>query len=167
MSNLVNLALFAWFPLAFVLFSMLPRHRAVLITVIGGALFLPEIHMVRLSPEAPDAFVFLILKLTKYNVIAFSTLLAAIALVMPGIGPIVAAGPLAAELGEAAGHLAGSLASVLTSAGLSREKAEALQREVSRGAILLGVHVVASDVNRVLERLSATGATQLEMVNWE
>jgi hypothetical protein len=94
-------------------------------------------------------------------------LLAAIALVMPGIGPIVAAGPLAAELGEAAGHLAGSLASVLTSAGLSREKAEALQREVSRGAILLGVHVVASDVNRVLERLSATGATQLELVNWE
>ncbi len=37
--------------------------------------------------------------------------LAAIAVVMPGIGPIVAAGPLGAELGEAAGHAAGSLAS--------------------------------------------------------
>ena len=37
--------------------------------------------------------------------------LATVALVLPGIGPIVAAGPLAAELGEIAGHVAGSLAS--------------------------------------------------------
>src|SRR5688500_6738740 len=36
-------------------------------------------------------------------------LLAAIALVMPGIGPIVADGPLAAGLGEAAGHMAGGI----------------------------------------------------------
>src|SRR5688572_5091956 len=92
--------------------------------------------------------------------------LAAIALVMPGIGPIVAAGPLATELGEAAGHLAGSLASVLKSAGLPRESAEALQREVAQGAILLGVHVAPSDVNRVRDSLSAAGATQLEMVTW-
>jgi hypothetical protein len=92
--------------------------------------------------------------------------LAAIALVMPGIGPIVAAGPLATELGEAAGHLAGSLASVLKSAGLPGEPAEALQREVAQGAILLGVHVAPSDVNRVRESLSAAGATQLEMVTW-
>ena len=42
--------------------------------------------------------------------------LAAIAIVMPGIGPIVAAGPLSAGLGEAAGHVAGSIASVLRSA---------------------------------------------------
>ncbi len=45
-------------------------------------------------------------------------LLAAIALVMPGIGPIVADGPLAAGLGEAAGHLAGGLARTLEAAGL-------------------------------------------------
>ena len=92
--------------------------------------------------------------------------LAAIALVMPGIGPIVAAGPLAAELGEAAGHVAGSLASVLTSAGLPHEPAEALQREVAEGAVLLGVHVAASDVDRVCESLFAAGATQLETVTW-
>jgi hypothetical protein len=92
--------------------------------------------------------------------------LAAIALVMPGIGPIVAAGPLAAELGEAAGHIAGSLASVLKSAGLPQERAEALQREVAHGAVLLGVHVAASDVDRVRESLSAAGATALEMVTW-
>src|SRR5512143_3318947 len=31
-------------------------------------------------------------------------LVAAIALILPGIGPIVSAGPLAADFGEAAGH---------------------------------------------------------------
>jgi hypothetical protein len=92
--------------------------------------------------------------------------LAAIALVMPGIGPIVAAGPLAAELGEAAGHAAGSLASVLRSAGLPQEPAEALQREVAQGAVLLGVHVSTRDVNDVRDSLSASGATQLETVTW-
>jgi hypothetical protein len=92
--------------------------------------------------------------------------LAAIALVMPGIGPIVAAGPLAAELGEAAGHVAGSLASVLKSAGLPQERADALQRGVAQGAVLLGVHVALSDVDRVRDGLSASGGTQLEMVTW-
>ena len=92
--------------------------------------------------------------------------LAAIALMMPGIGPIVTAGPLAAELGEAAGHLAGGLASVLKSAGLPQERAEALQSEVARGAVLLGVHLAPPDVDRVRESLSAAGATQVEMVTW-
>ena len=46
--------------------------------------------------------------------------LAAIALVMPGIGPIVAAGPLSAGLGEAAGHVAGGVAAALSGAGVSR-----------------------------------------------
>jgi hypothetical protein len=92
--------------------------------------------------------------------------LAAIAVVMPGIGPIVAAGPLAADLGEAAGHAAGSLASVLKSAGLPQERAESLQREVAQGAVLLGVHVAGPDVDRVRECLSAAGATQLEVVSW-
>src|SRR3712207_4372458 len=44
--------------------------------------------------------------------------IAAVALVMPGIGPIVADGPLAAGLGEAAGHLAGGISKTLTRAGL-------------------------------------------------
>ncbi len=92
--------------------------------------------------------------------------LATVALVMPGIGPIIAAGPLAAELGEMAGHAAGSLAPVLTSAGLPYERAEALQREVARGAVLLGVHIAAADVARVRDSLSAAGATQMEVVTW-
>ena len=93
-------------------------------------------------------------------------LLATVALVMPGIGPIVAGGPLAAELGEIAGHVAGSLASVLTSAGLPHERADALQRDVASGAVLLGVHVAAADVDRVRASLSAAGATEIEMLTW-
>ena len=93
--------------------------------------------------------------------------LAAIAIAMPGIGPIVAAGPLAAELGEAAGHAAGGLASVLRTAGLAPERAEALQRDVAHGAVLLGVHVAPPDVDRVRDSLSAAGATALEVVAWK
>ena len=92
--------------------------------------------------------------------------LATAALAMPGIGPIVAAGPLAAELGELAGHAAGSLASVLTSAGLAHDRAEALQRDVARGAVLLGVHVAPPDVDRVRDILSSAGATAIELVTW-
>jgi hypothetical protein len=94
------------------------------------------------------------------------SVLAAIALVMPGIGPIVTAGPLAAEFGEAAGHIAGSLASVLRSAGLSQEQADALQREVANGSVLFGVHVAPADVERVREGLSAAGGTHLAVVTW-
>ncbi len=83
-----------------------------------------------------------------------------------GDRPIVTGGPLAAELGEAAGHVAGSLASVLTSAGLPHERAEALQREVAQGAVLLGVHVAPPDVERVRDSLSAAGAVRVEMVTW-
>jgi hypothetical protein len=92
--------------------------------------------------------------------------LATVALAMPGIGPIVAAGPLAADFGEMAGHVAGSLASVLTSAGLPHERAETLQHQVARGAVLLGVHVSAPDVARVRETLSAAGATDVEVLTW-
>ena len=92
--------------------------------------------------------------------------LATVALAMPGIGPIVAAGPLAAELGEMAGHAAGSLASVLTAAGLPHDRADTLQRDVAHGAVLLGVHVAEADVARVRASLSAAGATAIDMVTW-
>jgi hypothetical protein len=92
--------------------------------------------------------------------------LATVALAMPGIGPIVAAGPLSAELGEMAGHVAGSLASVLTSAGLPHDRAEALQHEVASGAVLLGVHAAEPDVARIRDTLSAAGATQIETLTW-
>jgi hypothetical protein len=92
--------------------------------------------------------------------------LATIAVFMPGIGPIVAAGPLAAELGEVAGHAAGSLSSVLTKAGVSSQQAELLERDVANGAILLGIHVTTADVDRVKARVAASGATQIALATW-
>jgi hypothetical protein len=92
--------------------------------------------------------------------------LAAIALVMPGIGPIVAAGPLSAGLGEAAGHVAGGLASVLTTAGVPPERAGALQQEVQSGSVLLAVHVLTGDVAGVRQALAGAGAAVIETVNW-
>lgn len=92
-------------------------------------------------------------------------LLAAIAVVLPGVGPIVAAGPLSAGLGEAAGHVAGGLASTLTDAGVSPDRARALEREVERGAILLGVHV-HDDPERVRATLASSGARDVQVVSW-
>src|SRR6476659_6467153 len=93
--------------------------------------------------------------------------LAAIALVMPGIGPIVAAGPLAAELGEAVGHAAGGLASVLASAGVPQARADALQREVERGSVLVAIHVTSGHTPAIVEALTATGAVNVDTANWE
>lgn len=92
--------------------------------------------------------------------------LAAIALVMPGIGPIVAAGPLSAGLGEAAGHAAGGLASVLSAAGVPEDRAQELQREVEAGAVLLGVHVTAGEVTAIHDALTGSGAVLVEIANW-
>ena len=101
--------------------------------------------------------------------------LAAIAVVLPGVGPIVAAGPLSAGLGEAAGHVAGGIASVLSSAGVPPHSAAMLQREVEQGAILLAVHLTAAprgiatagrseqDARRALE---AAGARDIETIDW-
>src|SRR5205809_303054 len=61
-------------------------------------------------------------------------LIAAVALMLPGIGPIVADGPLAAGLGEAAGHVAGGLARVLERVGLPPDEADAWQSHVESGA---------------------------------
>jgi hypothetical protein len=92
--------------------------------------------------------------------------LAAIALVMPGIGPIVAAGPLSAELGEAAGHVAGGVASVLSKAGLSGDRARRLQEAVESGAVLLGVHASAAEASAVGKVLQVAGAVEVEVAHW-
>jgi uncharacterized membrane protein len=85
-------------------------------------------------------------------------LLAAIAVVLPG-------GPLSAGLGEAAGHVAGGIASALTEAGVNPDRARALEAEVERGAILLGVHV-HGDPERVRATLASSGARDVQVVSW-
>jgi uncharacterized membrane protein len=91
--------------------------------------------------------------------------LAAIAFVLPGVGPIVAAGPLSAGLGEAAGHVAGGIASALEDAGVNPDHARSLEAEVERGAILLGVHV-HGDPERVRALLASAGGRDVQIVSW-
>jgi hypothetical protein len=94
-------------------------------------------------------------------------LLAAIALVMPGIGPIVADGPLAAGLGEAAGHLAGGLSRTLEGAGLSADDAAAWEAQVRNGSVLVGAHVAQGQVQAAREVLSGTGGRQVTLGTWQ
>jgi hypothetical protein len=93
-------------------------------------------------------------------------LLAAIALVMPGIGPIVADGPLAAELGEAAGHLAGGIGKVLTRAGLPPAQAESWAEQIKAGALLLGAHAEHANASTIVKTLEHNGATQVAVGTW-
>jgi hypothetical protein len=92
--------------------------------------------------------------------------LAAIALVMPGIGPVVAGGPLAAELGEAAGHAAGSLADHLERAGLSRVDADVVEAAVEKGGWLIGVHVRGGDSEAITSVLDEAGAARMHHAHW-
>jgi hypothetical protein len=94
-------------------------------------------------------------------------LIAAIALVMPGIGPIVADGPLAAGLGEAAGHVAGGIARTLRHAGLEKADADHWESQIERGAILVGAHVTAAAVMSTRELLSRHGASALADAAWD
>jgi hypothetical protein len=92
--------------------------------------------------------------------------LAAIAVVMPGIGPIVAAGPLAAGLGEAAGHVAGGVASTLKAAGVPAGRADQIEEAVEQGSVLLAVHAVPDQVGAVREALGSAKPLELDMANW-
>ena len=93
-------------------------------------------------------------------------LLAAAALVLPGIGPIVADGPLAAGLGEAAGHLAGSLGRMLERAGLGEAQAEEWASRVQSGAVLIGAHVPEGEVAAVHGCLERAGAARVLRGIW-
>jgi hypothetical protein len=93
--------------------------------------------------------------------------LAAMALVMPGIGPIVADGPLAAGLGEAAGHLAGGITPTLTRAGLTEAEAGTWESRIERGAFLLGAHTSEASVAAVRSAMEKNGATRVALGTWE
>lgn len=92
--------------------------------------------------------------------------LSAMALVMPGIGPIVADGPLAAGLGEAAGHLGGGIARMLVRAGLPDADADAWESRIQAGAFLLGAHTDEALVPRVRAILETGGAARVAVGSW-
>jgi hypothetical protein len=93
--------------------------------------------------------------------------LAAIAVVLPGIGPIVAAGPLSAGLGEAAGHVAGGLISALKTAGVPAERAAQIQKDIERGAVLLAVHASPVALEAIRSALASASPRELDVVTWD
>jgi hypothetical protein len=93
--------------------------------------------------------------------------LAAIAIGLPGTGAVVAAGPLAAELGEAAGHVAGDLKGTLIKAGLPEADAEEWIAEIERGdVILLGAHARSVDSQRVDAALRRHSLGRVARAEW-
>ena len=93
-------------------------------------------------------------------------LIAAIALVMPGIGPIVADGPLAAGMGEAAGHLAGGIGRTLEAAGLSGDVAGEWAARIHAGAFLVGAHVDSTGTDAAREAFREAGADAIVVGTW-
>lgn len=67
-------------------------------------------------------------------------LLSAGLIAIPGIGPVLAAGPLLATLGGAAvGAGAGGLIGTLTGAGLSEAQAKGMEQYIRQGAVMVAV----------------------------
>ncbi len=80
-----------------------------------------------------------------------------IAISIPGIGPLLALGPLAAAIGGAGiGAAAGGLVGALTSAGIPKNKAQFYAEGVRRGNVLVTVHTAddRADVARDIMNLN-------------
>lgn len=76
------------------------------------------------------------------------------ALAIPGVGPIVAAGPLAAALvGAGVGAATGGLIGALGESGIPREQAEYYAEGVRRGGALVTAQVPDGDVERSISIL--------------
>jgi hypothetical protein len=82
------------------------------------------------------------------------------ALAIPGIGPLVAAGPIVAALaGIGAGTATGGLIGALAGAGIPEVEAKRYEGRIRRGAILVSVHCDDSEwADRAKEILETTGA---------
>jgi hypothetical protein len=81
------------------------------------------------------------------------------ALAIPGVGPLIAAGPIMATLaGMGAGGTVGGLTGALVGAGIPEFEAKRYEGILQKGGILLSVHCSTSEeVSRAKEILKGTG----------
>jgi uncharacterized protein (TIGR02271 family) len=83
------------------------------------------------------------------------------ALLIPGIGPVIAAGPLAAALGAgvgaAAGAATGGITAALVKTGVSEEDASVYAEGIREGGTLVTVHAADSDAYVAEQILSQYG----------
>ncbi|MGE3842393.1 MAG: hypothetical protein AB7I50_12480 [Vicinamibacterales bacterium] len=94
-------------------------------------------------------------------------LVAAVAVGVPGLGPIVTAGPLSAELGEAAGHVAGGLGNILGGAGVSAAVVADWESRIRKGDILLAVHATPTTSEAVRGAFEQSGAQAVTVAIWQ
>jgi len=82
------------------------------------------------------------------------------ALAIPGLGPLIAAGPIVAALaGAGAGGVVGGITGALVGMGIPEYEAKRYEGRVKEGGILLSVHCDDSKwVQRAKEILEQTGA---------
>src|SRR6201985_1448553 len=81
------------------------------------------------------------------------------ALAIPGVGPLIAAGPIMATLaGVGAGGAVGGIVGALVGMGIPEYEAKRYEGRIQKGGILLSVHCASSDeVKRAKEIIERTG----------
>jgi hypothetical protein len=90
-------------------------------------------------------------------------------LAIPGLGPVVAAGWLAATaVGAAAGAATGGIVGALTEAGISREDADTYAEGVRRGGTLVSARVADADRSRLDSVLNESSVNLRDRsANWQ
>jgi len=85
------------------------------------------------------------------------------ALAIPGVGPLIAAGPIMATLaGIGVGGAVGGFTGALIGLGIPEYEAKRYEGRLQRGGILLSVHCDTSDeIDRAKEILERTGAEDI------
>lgn len=85
------------------------------------------------------------------------------ALAIPGVGPLIAAGPIVAALaGAGAGGAVGGIAGALIGMGIPEYEAKRYEGSINKGGILLSVHSESSEeVDHAKEILKSTGAKDI------
>jgi Protein of unknown function (DUF3341) len=85
------------------------------------------------------------------------------ALAIPGVGPLIAAGPIMAALaGLGVGGAVGGLVGALVGMGIPEYEAKRYEGRVKDGGILLSVHCDSSEeISKAKEILKATGAEDI------
>lgn len=81
------------------------------------------------------------------------------ALLIPGVGPIIAAGPLAAAL---TGVVTGGIAGGLVDYGIPEERSEYYEEQVRQGGILLTLKSSSERVEEAASIMRANGAEDVE-----
>jgi hypothetical protein len=94
---------------------------------------------------------------------AFGWLVGAGMLMVPGLGPVLAAGPIVAALtGVGAGGVVGGVLGALIGLGIPEYEAKRYEGRIRGGGILLSVHCDSSDwAKKARELLTETGAEDI------